>query len=404
MAEGDVAFRYVAMSNGGRKVRGLVTAQDEARAFERLRLQGLAPLSLRKDRHHDPRKIKGAPLSDRETAELVGNLADLLRAGADMRTALAILGERSARPAITNLCRNLAGDIGGGEALDIAFGRHLGKRSPLVGAMVAAGEASGDLAGGLARAADMIQARLKLQEKLTSILAYPAFVLVSTVAAIFVLLLFVIPTLAPLTADTGAEPPMTLAVMIAISDALRANLTLLGIGLLGLVALLFLLERAGALRRIVDRLLLEGPARRTATSLVFGGFSIAIGGMLTAGAPMSETLRLAIRAVGSPLARKRLEPVLHDVRQGESLSNALERVRGFPDAIARLTAVGEATGALGPMLTRAGRLEEDTAMRRIEQVGQILGPALIVGLGGLVGLLMASLLSGVSQLGGAALG
>jgi type II secretory pathway component PulF len=155
---------------------------------------------------------------------------------------------------------------------------------------------------------------------------------------------------------------------------------------------------------LVDHILLEGPSKRTVRSLVFGGFSIAIGGMLSAGAPMSETLRLAIRAVNSPLAKKRLEPVLYEVRQGESLSTALERVKGFPSAISRLAAVGEATGSLGPMLARAGRLEEEAAIRRIEQIGQILGPALIVSLGGLVGLIMASLLSGVSSLGGAALG
>lgn len=402
MAE-DAAFRYVAVSAAGRRVRGVVTARDEARAFERLRLQGLAPLSLKREKG-DPRKTKGAPLTDREVAEIVGNLAELLTAGADMRTALAILGARANRPATAALCRNLAGDIGGGEALDVAFTRHVGRRGPLVGALVAAGEAAGDLSGGLGRAADLIQARLKLQEKLTSILAYPAFVLVSTVAAIIILLLFVIPTLAPLTADTGAEPPLALAVMIGLSDALRANLALLGASAAILGLLVLISARAGLLQRALDRLLLEGPARRTASSLVFGGFSIAIGGMLSAGAPMSETLRLAIRAVGSPLARKRLEPVLHDVRQGESLSTALEGVKGFPSAISRLAAVGEATGSLGPMLARAGRLEEETAIRRIEQVGQILGPALIVGLGGLVGLIMASLLSGVSSLGGAALG
>lgn len=402
MAE-DAAFRYVAVSATGRRVRGVVTARDEARAFERLRLQGLAPLSLKREKG-DPRKTKGAPLTDREVAEIVGNLAELLTAGADMRTALAILGARANRPATAALCRNLAGDIGGGEALDVAFTRHVGRRGPLVGALVAAGEAAGDLSGGLGRAADLIQARLKLQEKLTSILAYPAFVLISTVAAIIILLLFVIPTLAPLTADTGAEPPLALAVMIGLSDALRANLALLGTSAAILGLLVLISARAGLLQRALDRLLLEGPARRTASSLVFGGFSIAIGGMLSAGAPMSETLRLAIRAVGSPLARKRLEPVLHDVRQGESLSTALEGVKGFPSAISRLAAVGEATGSLGPMLARAGRLEEETAIRRIEQVGQILGPALIVGLGGLVGLIMASLLSGVSSLGGAALG
>ena len=403
MAEADLAFRYVAVAPTGRRVRGVVTARDEARAFERLRLQGLAPLSLRRERG-DPRKAKGAPLKDREVGEIVGNLAELLTAGADMRTALSILGARAQRPAIAALCRNLAGDIGGGEALDVAFARHVGKRGPLVGALVAAGEAAGDLSGGLTRAADLIQAKLKLQEKLTSILAYPAFVLMSTVAAVFILLLFVIPMLAPLTADTGAEPPMALGIMIALSDALRANLSLLGVLAAGLAALLVFGARAGVLQRLVDQVLLEGPAKRTARSLVFGGFAIAIGGMLSAGAPMSETLRLAIRAVSSPLAKRRLEPVLHEVRQGEALSAALERVRGFPSAISRLAAVGEATGSLGPMLARAGRLEEEAAIRRIEQVGQILGPALIVGLGGLVGLIMASLLSGVSSLGGAALG
>lgn len=403
MAESDAAFRYVAVSDAGKRVRGVVTARDEARAFERLRLQGLAPLSLKRERG-DPRKTKGAPLTDREVAEIVGNLAELLTAGADMRTALAILGGRASRPATAALCRNLAGDIGGGEALDIAFTRNVGRRGALVGALVAAGEAAGDLSGGLNRAADLIQAKLKLQEKLTSILAYPAFVLASTVAAVFIMLIFVIPMLAPLTQDMGTEPPMALAVMIALSDALRANLVLIGVLLAVGVVLLLLSARAGILQRVVDRILLEGPTKRTARSLVFGGFSIAIGGMLTAGAPMSDTLRLAIRAVGSPLAKKRLEPVLHEVRQGESLSTALERVKGFPNAISRMAAVGEATGSLGPMLARAGRLEEEAAIRRIEQVGQILGPALIVGLGGLVGLIMASLLSGVSSLGGAALG
>jgi type II secretory pathway component PulF len=403
MAEGDAAFRYVAVSAAGRRVRGVVAARDEARAFERLRLQGLSPVSLRRERG-DPRKVKAAPLKDREVAEIVGNLADLLKAGADMRTALGILGARGTRPAASVLCRNLAGDIGGGEALDIAFARHIGKRGALVGALVAAGEAAGDLSGGLMRASDLIQAKLKLQEKLTSILAYPIFVLVSTVVAVIILLLFVIPTLAPLTTDMGGEPPAALAFMIALSNALRENLVLLGAVAGVAVIVMLLAAQAGVLQRVLDRLLLEGPARRTATALVFGGFAIAIGGMLSAGAPMSETLRLAIRAVNSPLAKKRLESVLHEVRQGESLSTALERVRGFPSSISRLAAVGEATGALGPMLARAGRLEEESAIRRIEQVGQLLGPALIVGLGGLVGLIMASLLSGVSQLGGAALG
>jgi type II secretory pathway component PulF len=55
------------------------------------------------------------------------------------------------------------------------------------------------------------------------------------------------------------------------------------------------------------------------------------------------------------------------------------------------------------MLARAGKLEEDAAIRRMEAFGRVLGPALIVLLGAFIGTLMAGLLSGVSQIGDTAL-
>jgi len=113
--------------------------------------------------------------------------------------------------------------------------------------------------------------------------------------------------------------------------------------------------------------------------------------------------RLAIRTAPWAEARDRLGPVLASVRQGETLSLALERVEGFPSAIARLAAVGEATGALGPMLARSGAFEETAALKRIEALSKLLGPLLIVALGLIIGALMASMMSGVTGLGEAAL-
>ncbi|HWW25626.1 MAG TPA: type II secretion system F family protein, partial [Caulobacter sp.] len=143
--------------------------------------------------------------------------------------------------------------------------------------------------------------------------------------------------------------------------------------------------------------------RRTTCALAFGGFAISLGAMLAAGAPMSEALRLAIRGVRSDLAKDRLQVVLQQVRQGVSLSQALQDVKGFPQTIVRLVSVGESTGALGRMLQRSGKLEEDAAVRDTEAAARLLGPALIVLLGGLIGLMMAGLLSGVTELGQAAL-
>jgi type II secretory pathway component PulF len=409
MAEAESHFEYVAIDPAGRRVKGVVAARSDSFAFERLKRDGLSPIRIRAvpagigKAAGAGSKARGRGLSERETADLLSDLSALLKAGSDMRTALGIIGAKADKPALGAVCKAISAEVSGGGALDQAFARNLPGKQGFIAALIAAGEAAGDLSGGFQRAADILESRLKIRDHLVSVLSYPLFVLLSAIAALVVILLLVVPSLAPLAESEGADPGLSLRILLAASGFLRHNLGVIGAGLLALVLGLYLSARAGALGPVVDGVFLDGPAKRTARGLVFGGFAIALGNVLSAGAPMSEALRLAIRSVRSGNARKRLEPVAQRVRQGEALSVALGRVSGFPGAIVRLCAIGEASGALGPMLARGGALEETAALRRIEAAGRLLGPALIVALGGLIGLLMAGLLSGVSRLGQAAL-
>jgi type II secretory pathway component PulF len=300
---------------------------------------------------------------------------------------------------VRRVCQALSSDIAGGEGLESAFSKSFPKRQAFVASMVAAGEAAGDLSGGLQRAAEVLTSRIKLRDQLISVLSYPAFVFISAIGAVLVILLFIVPSIAPLARDAGARPPRSLAVLIAASDVLRGNLLLLGGGFVAGIGLILLAASLGALSRPIEALTLDGPVRRTVRAVVYGSFAVSLGTMLAAGASISEALRLAVRSTPSKAARERLEPVVHAVRQGQALSNALDSVKGFPPAIIRLAAVGEASNALGQLLARGGRLEEEAAMRRIEALGRIAGPALIVFLGALLGILMGGLLSGVSQMG-----
>lgn len=398
----DHRFSYVAVDLAGRRVKGIVIARDDASAFESLKRDGLSPLRL-KIRTKPEAGPRSKPLSHRESAEFLSSLAELLNAGADIRTALGILGSRFERASVKRLSEQLAADIGGGEPLDVAFGRSFDRHQPFVAPMVAAGEAAGDLPGGLQRAADVISSRLKLRDQLASVMAYPAFVFVSAIGALLVILLFIVPSIAPLAEELGSAPPPAMAFMLGASNFLRGNILELGVGGLATVAGLMLAGRAGLLSRPLERLLLDGPMRRTARGLVFGGFSLTLGTMVAAGAPISDALRLAMRSVPYKGVRRRLEPVLQAVRQGVYLSDALGEVRGFPATVVRLAAVGEASNSVGALLMRSGRMEEDSSLRRIETVGRIAGPAMIVVLGALLGLLMAGLLTGVSQIGQSAL-
>ncbi|WP_340643898.1 type II secretion system F family protein [Phenylobacterium sp.] len=397
-------FTYVAISPEGRRVRGRIAARDEPTAFDLLRRDGLSPLRLTASRAVAVKEAKPKSLADREAADFLSSLADLLKARADIRTALGILGDRFERPQVKLVCQTLLEEIGGGESLERAFAGSFQGRQAFVAPMVAAGEAAGDLPGGLQRGAEVIYSRLKLRDQLVSVLAYPGFVFASAIGAVFVILLFIVPSIAPLAEETGSNPPIALSVMIAASDFLRNNLILLGLGLGTLVAALIVAGQVGVLAAPLERLFLDGPARRTVSGLVFGGFAQSLGTMLAAGAPIGDAIRLALRSVSSAGAKRRLEPIAYAVRQGQSLSDALSTVRGFPASIVRLAAVGEASNAVGELLMRGGKLEEDAALRRIETLGRIAGPALIVFLGALLGVLMGGLLSGVSSMGQSALG
>ncbi len=407
MSEASSQFAYVALNAEGRRTRGVIAARDQQAAFNLLKERGLMPVTMRpataSAKPGGEAAGKTGALNARDVAALASDLAALLRAGADIRSALAIIAGKSPSKALQEATRQISREVSGGESVDRALERRLGDRYAFVAALAAAGEASGDLAGGLDRGGEMLQARIAMRDQLVTVLSYPTFVFFTAVAAFLIILILVVPSLAPLAEAPGAEPTLAMRSLLAASDFLRTNgmLLLAMLVVLGVAALLA--GWTGVLTRAMDRLFIDGPWRRTSGGLAYGGFAIALGGILAAGAPIGEALRLSLRAVRSATARRRLEPVAAAVRQGETLSRALGRVPGFPDAIARLVVIGEETGALGVMLARAGRLEEQEAMKRIEAASRVLGPLLIVLLGGLIGLMMAALLSGVSGLGDAAL-
>ena len=403
MASDQRLFDYVALDPTGRRVRGSLAARTDGVAFEQLKRQGLAPLRIHPSRGNAAQKTKAQGLSDREAAEFLADLAALMQAGSSMRTALSVVGAKSDRASVRGLCKDLTTDISAGMALDQAFARHLGRRQAFIPALVSASEAAGDLAGGLQRAAEMLGSQVRLRDQLVSVLSYPAFVLATSMLALGIILFLVIPSLAPLVEQNDVTPPLMMRILIAMSRGLRENGVVIAGGFVAVVVGLVVAGRAGLLSQALDRLALSGPFKRTAGALVFGAFAISLGNMLAAGAPMADALRLAVRSVRSDLARKRIEPAAHAVRQGRSLSDVLARVDGFPQSIVRLAAIGEASGALGTMMARAGKLEEDSALRRIETIGRLIGPTLIIVLGGLIGLLMGGLLSGVTHLGDAAL-
>lgn len=391
-------FAYRAMDPQGRQVRGLVSAGSEALAFDELKRKGLSPIQLSPARPGS-RSPGRDSLSARHVADLLFELSALVEAGADIKSALSIAASKLEHGGTAAALRAITQKVSGGERLSDSVRGSLGSRGRFAAALIAAGEARGDIGSGLRQGSDLLKSELAMRGKLIEALSYPAFILVSSLGALLIILIYVVPSLEPLVTMQGSEPPLVMAGLLALSGFVRAWGSGIAVAAAAGMAGLLILSRAGVLGQWADRLMLDGPARRLTGSFVYGRFAQVLGRLQSAGVPLADALRLASEALGSGLARGRLDMAARRVRQGEPLSSALESVTGFPGQIRRLIVIGERTGELGPMLDRAGTLELEGLVRRIDRLAKVLGPAMIVLLGAIIGLMMGGLLSGVSTLG-----
>ena len=228
---------------------------------------------------------------------------------------------------------------------------------------------------------------------------YPAIVSLVAVVIVVVLMTYVVPQIAGVfTTSKRALPPLTVA-MLAISAFVRNwgwAVLLLSIG--GAV-LLVLARRNPAFRERSDaaflRLPLFGRLARGYNAARFGGTLSMLAG---AGVPILKALQAAAETLGNRAMRADAMDALVQVREGAPLASALAGKKRFPGLLAMFARLGEQTGQLPLMLSRASTQLSAEVQRRAMAAATVLEPLLIVAMGLVVVLIMMAVLLPIMQL------
>lgn len=390
------AFSYRALDALGRKSRGNIDAQSKADAYGQLRRRGLTPLSLSPGAN---RPGDGAVrLDKRRLADFLAELGELVSAGVPFRQSLVVMAQGK-EDQVSVVAGRVEAEVSAGHGLGEALARTMGREGSTLSALVAAGEASGDLGGALLHGAEAQKQDLEVADALIAAVTYPLMVLLMTLATLVVILTVVAPALRPLADQQGGDLALGLALLFATSNFLVAHGVSLSLGLVVVSLAGALAWRFGLLRTPVESWLLDGPIGGISRPILFGGVGEIAGALLTARVNASEALALAAEASPFLLVRRRVRLIVENIREGTPVSEAFALCRGMPQQLHRLAMIGEETGRLGQMLQRGGKLERQRALRRLRSVSQWLGPLLIVGLGAVIGLVFSSLLTGITALG-----
>lgn len=397
------AYRFEALDGAGKSQTGLVEADNAKAARSQLRARELVPLTvtpvgMAANDGAGPRFTRrvfnstGLAIWTRQLAGLVGS-------GLQLERALTALADEAEDPRQRELVAHLRSEVNAGSSFARALGTAPREFDEVYRAVVAAGEQSGALGGVLERLAQDLEDRQALRGKVIGAMLYPAIVSVIALVIVTFLVTYVVPQVASVFVNTKRALPVLTVVMMATSDFVRAWGWLVALGLAGAVTAFVMLRRGEAFRERTDALFLRLPlVGRLVRGYNAARFAGTLAMLAGAGVPILKALQAAAETLANRAMRADAMDALVQVREGAPLASALAGKKRFPGLLGMFARLGEQTGQLPVMLARAATQLGAEVQRRALAMATILEPLLIVGMGGVVMLIVLSVLLPIIQL------
>ena len=386
------AYRFEAVDANGRLRRGLIEAEAARQVRDQLRADGLFPTFIETAGVAESGGNAGSgPVASRvrlpasQVALSTRQLATLVRSGMPLDQALSAVAEQADDPRAAKLYAAARAQVAAGETLAGALARWPRTFSDLYRGLVAVAAETGNLSDVLTRLADYLEARQAQKEQFTLALVYPALVTVIALAVIAVLLVYVVPQIVSVYQQSRQTLPWLTQALIALSGFLRGTAWFWLVGVAAVGVAFAAANRRETFRARWQRILLRTPvAGRLVIAVDTARFASTLAILIGSGAPLLRSLDAARDVVWALPLKAAAGAAAVLVREGVSLARALKEQRVFPPVLIHLTANGEASGQLAPMLERAAMELEREAHRRITWFAALLQPALIVTMGAIV--------------------
>jgi len=398
-------YRYEAVDNAGEVLHDEIEAPTPEAAVERLRDQGLLPLSVKEAQGGFLRGGLGQPLfskrralSRKSVTLLTQQLANLLHAGMPLDRALTILISVSEDEQSRTLLERVQEKVRGGSSLaDALEAQSAFSRFYLN--MIRAGETGGALEVVLKRLTEFLERSQALRETVTSALIYPIILLSVSALSVIILLTFVVPQFQQLFADAGKALPLATQIVIAVGDGFRHYWWVGALALVLIVAALRQQLSQPVSRARWDRWFLRLPLFGDLIAKVeTARLSRTLGTLLGNGVSLLNALTIVRETLTNQVLATALGEVAEHVKTGRGLAEPLLEAGNFPKLAVQMIRVGEETGQLQEMLLQVADTYDGEVQTAVKRMLTLLEPAMILGLGVIIAGIIMSILVAILSL------
>lgn len=380
-------FSYTAKDVRGIQSKGVIVASDEKEFMAKMREKGLFVITSKESDSNDAKTTH--KFNTKELAFNCRQLSAMLSSGLTLVKALDILCREQEKESAKVIWRDVYENVQKGESFSASLEMHEGSFPQFLTSMVSAGESSGSLDVIMKRMSDHYAKENKLHNVIKSAMVYPVILLVLTVVIVIGLFAFIMPTFLDMYEDPNDMPGLTRALEAVSNFITKRWYVLIIVTLLLIFGIIYALK-VPSLRLKIDRMLIKGPGFGPLVVKVYTGrFSRTLSSLYSSGIPMVECLERSSAILGNSYIDQCFENVIDEVKQGETLSSAIQRTEIFDSMFCSIIYVGEESGALDDILEKTSDYYEEESESAIQRLVGMLEPMLIIVLGVVIGLVVA---------------
>lgn len=397
-------FNYLSRTKEGQVQTGTIEAVNQAAAIQILQGRNLVLTEI-EPVERTALFSKGLKIFERvkkkDTVIFSRQLSTLVGAEVPLVQSLRALGRQIKNVFFKDSILEIARDVDGGMLFSQALSKHPKIFSPFYVNLIKSGEVSGRLEESLNYLADHLEREYYLISKVRGAMIYPAFILGAFFLVGILMMVMVVPQLIAILKETGQALPLPTRIIIWLSGALRSYGWVFGLIFIGLGIGFWQYIKRPAGRKIWDMIKLKLPIfGRIFQETYLARFTENLSTLIKGGLPIIQALNVSGEVVGNIVFQRIIFEARDEVRGGHTISSVLEKHKEFPAMVIQMMKTGEKTGKLDSILENLAVFYSKEVDNIVSNLSQLIEPMLIIGLGIMVGILVAAILMPIYNIAG----
>ncbi len=396
-------YYYKAKNRSGKLIEGSVDATSAERAADFLMQNNLAVIEVSEKLDDYRNFLKNISFLNRvKSKELVvffRQMAVMIDANVPLVRGLRILSQQTEGEYLKEIITEVGNEVESGQSLSSAMAMFPDTFSDFYVNIIMSGETSGRLSEVMNYVADQKEKDYDLESKIRGAMVYPSFIVTVLLMVGFVIVAFVIPNLAKVLSESGAQLPWITRALLSLSGFISMFWWLILLLFFGMVAAWMAFIKTPQGEYIKDSFKISIPVfgkiwRHIYIVRICRSFATLVRG----GVPIAQSLSVIRGVVGNMVFEEIIENAIKGVDEGNQISESLASNKNIPIIVVQMISVGEDSGKLEEVLEKTADFYSREIDNTVRNLSNLIEPIIMIVLGLAVGLFVAAVILPMWQL------